>query len=73
MTAILATFAAALNTNLRAGVTYAFTFTVCYGFLTGKIQTTEFMTIAAGVVLFWFGQGRDAKRATDDGQGTPKP
>lgn len=62
-----------LNQTTRPFITYLFGFTVCWGFAVGRIGVTEFMTIAAGVVTFWFGIPRDQKRSTDNGDHPPAP
>ena len=50
-----------LRSMVRPGVTIMFTVTVCAAFLVGKLSADQFIPLAAGVILSWFGSRAPSK------------
>lgn len=42
--------------TVRAGLALMFGVVLCWGFLTGRVNTVEFMTVVGGAVGYWFGR-----------------
>jgi hypothetical protein len=57
---------------LRPVVTFAFALAVIAGFMGGKVSVEAFMSVASGVIGYWYGVSRNDRRATDGEVGDPR-
>lgn len=57
---------------LRPLVTIAFAIAVIVGFMEGKVSVEAFMSVASGVISFWYGVSRSERRSSDGSDGNGK-